>query len=569
MRIKVLQVAIAVIFLFLAIALFYFQVIRVNTYQQLSISNCIRLIPQEGIRGRILDRNGKVIVDSQLSYDVLFFPQENQDLEKTFSKLAQILGVTAKDLQSKFKTKGRFASTPVILVENIGQKKAILIEEFKSELPGVIVQPQPIRAYPYAKVAAHILGYLSEIDQWRLDKLQNYGYKSKDMVGYGGVEERYDYFLKAAEGGLQIEVDNHGRMTKVIGFRPAKSGKDIQLTIDLRIQRIIEDAIGDWKGAIIVLEPYSGEILGMASFPNFSPALFLGKSSAKESILRDPGAPLFNRAICGLYPPGSVFKTIVATAGMDTKKITTATSFFCSGRIKVGNQEYECWNVHGEQNLINAIIHSCNVFFYRLGLLVGPDKIYDYALRFGLGRATQIDLPQEASGFVPNPLRKRLRKLKTWFPGDTANFAIGQGDLLVTPLQVARMMAAIANGSYLPRPHLIKAVAGREVQTYKKMTGNLNLKTEILTPLKIGLEGVVMDSSGTANILAFPDFSISGKTGTAQVSRGQPHAWFAGFFPTKKPKFTLCVFLEHAGPSYNACVVARNIIEAMKKEGLL
>lgn len=568
MRIKTLQLAIACIFIFLSFALFYFQIIQRNQYRQLSKNNCIRLIPQEGIRGRILDRNGNVIVENRLIFNVLFFPQQNSDIEKTLTNLAAILKMSIEDIKSRFKEASTSFLTPVTLAENIDKQTAIIIEELKSDLSGIIIQPSPKRYYPYGRLASHILGYLGEIDPWRLTKLKNYGYKSKDIVGYGGIEERYDYYLKTKEGGLQVEVDNRGRITRVIGLRPPKNGKDIQLTIDLRIQKIIEEAIADKKGAIIVLDPYSGEVLAMASFPNFNPGLFLKKSYSKETILRDLDAPLLNRSISGLYPAGSVFKIVVATAGLESEKISSSTTFFCPGGINLGKQEYSCWDTHGNQNLVSAITHSCNVFFYSLGLLMGPDKIYDYAIKFGLGSPTQIDLPSELSGFVPNPLWKKLTKFKGWFPGDTANFSIGQGDLLVTPLQITRLVASFANGGYLIWPHLIKAIDGRGAHSYKK-TIPLFLKTETLKPIKLGLEKTVMDSDGTASILAIPGLSISGKTGTAQVPHRQPHAWFVGFFPTEKPKFTICVFLEHSGPSYNACIVAKKVIEAMKTEGLL
>lgn len=569
MRIKTLHLVIGVIFIFLCLALFYFQIIRSNLYLQLSKNNCIRLIPQEGMRGMILDRNGGIIVDNHLCFNVLFFPQQRSDSDRILAKLSSVLKIPSEDIKSKFRETGGSFFTPVTLAENIDKQSAIIIEELKSELPGVMIEVLPQRHYPYARLAAHLLGYLGEIDHWRLSKLKNYGYESKDIVGYGGIEERYDYYLRGEEGGLQVEVDNRGRIIRVIGLRPPKNGKDIQLTVDLRVQKIIEAALGDRKGAIIVLDPNNGEVLGMVSFPNFNPAVFLRKSSAKTAILKDPDAPLLNRAISGVYPPGSVFKIVVATSGLGTKKIDSATTLFCPGSIKLGRQEYACWNTHGSQNVVNALIHSCNVFFYRLGLLTGADNIYEYAIKFGLGSPREIDLPSESSGFVPRPLWKRLTKFRAWFPGDTANFAIGQGDLLVTPLQITCLLASIANDGYLTRPHLIKAIDGRAVRFYKKTATPLSSNGAVMSLIRTGLEGGVMAPDGTAAILSTSGVSISGKTGTAQVPRGQPHAWFAGFFPTKKPKFAICVFLEHSGPSINACGVAKEIIEAMKNEGLL
>jgi len=569
MRIKILQIAFGCVFVFLCLGLFYFQVIQFGRYRQLSESNRIRLIPQEGTRGRILDRNGVVIIDNRLSYNVLLLPQQNGDIKQTLSRLADILGVPGEYIRSRYRQGGYSFFTPVVLAEKIDKKNAMIIEELKSELPGVIIQTVPQRYYPYGSLAVHITGYLGEIDQWRLMQLRNYGYRSKDIIGYGGIEERYDYYLRQEEGGLQVEADSRGKIIRVIGFRPPRSGKDIQLTVDLRIQKIIEEALNGNKGAVIIIDSYGGEILGMASFPNFDPTVFLNKSDSTQDILDDPGAPLLNRAISGAYPLGSVFKIVVAAAGLETKKIDVSTTFNCPGSIKLGNREYACWDKHGSQDIIAAITHSCNVFFYRLGLLLGPDKIYKYALRLGFGKRAKIDLPSESSGFVPNPLSKRLTRFENWYPGDTANFSIGQGDLLATPLQAVRAMAGIANEGYLPRPHLIKAIDGREVNAYKKITSPLNFPREVLEPIKTGLRQVAGNPDGTANILADSALSVSGKTGTAQVGSRQPHAWFVGYFPAKGTSYAVCVFLEHSGHSINACVVTKKIIEAMKQEGLL
>jgi penicillin-binding protein 2 len=569
MRIKIAQVVLALAFLFLLLALFYNQVMQANKYQRLSEANCIRIIPQDGSRGRIFDRKSNVLVDNRLSYDVAILPKEVKDLDKVFAKLAVLLGVPFEDIESRFRKGVISTSLPVTLVNNIDRKKAIVLEELKSELQGVIIQTVPQRLYPYGRLAAHIFGYLGEIDHWRLTKLKDYGYKTKDTVGYTGIEERYDYYLRPEEGGLQVEVDNQNRIIRVLAFKPPKNGRDIQTTLDLRIQKIVEENLEGKRGAIIIIEPYNAEVLALASFPNYHPAWFYKQTTFIKKLLNDPNASLLNRGISGLYPPGSVFKVVVAAGGLQTQKINLKKNFYCQGSLKIGRGDFSCWHIHENQNLIEAIAHSCNVFFYRLGLLLGPDKLYEYAIKFGLGKLTQIDLPGEADGYIPSPLRKRLNRFQTWFDGDTANFTIGQGEVLVTPLQITRIMAAFANGGNLVRPYLVKSIDNKDITQYQKKIIPLYLEDSTLNAIKSGLKAAVDYEDGTAHILKLDSVSVAGKTGTAQVSRGNPHAWFSGYFPADRPKFVICVFLEHGGSSFNACLLTKNIIERMQQEGLL
>jgi penicillin-binding protein 2 len=318
------------------------------------------------------------------------------------------------------------------------------------------------------------------------------------------------------------------------------------------------------------MNPYSGEIIALASSPNFNPALFIKQDPAAGRILNNPDAPLVNRAISGLYPAGSMFKLVVATAALETNKINLATTFVCTGSTQVGREDFACWDTHGPQNVMQAIPHSCNVFFYKTGLLVGPQLIYDYALKLGLARPTAIDLPYEAGGFIPSPLWKRINKFKNWFNGDTANLAIGQGDVLVTPLQIARLMAVFANRGSLVTPYIVEAIDGQDISLYKSKSVRLAIKQTTLDSIRQALRNVVADSGGTGNILSNLPFTVAGKTGSAQSGRGQQaHGWFAGFFPYKNPKFVICTFLEHGGSGYMSCVVTKQILEEMAREGLI
>lgn len=557
-------------FLLLAFGLFNLEIIQRKKFRDLSSKNCIRLLSQPGARGRILDRNGDVIVDSKLSYDVMIIPQEANDRDQVFMGVSRILGVSITDLKDKFKKGYISASIPVAIAKNIDIKKAIALEELKLDLPGIIIQPSPQRHYPYNRLAAHVIGYVNEIDRWRLTKLADYGYKTKDIVGFGGVEEKYDYYLRQEEGGLSVEVDHRGRLTRVLGFKPPKNGKDIQLTLNLKIQKIVDENLADRKGSVILMDPYTGEIIAMASSPSFNPAVFVErKSSSISGLFHNPDAPLINRSISAAFPPASVFKIVSATAGLETKKISLSRTFLCTGATLVGRRQFNCWNTHGEQNLIQAITHSCDVFFYKTGLLLGPQLIHDYALKLGFAKSTSFELPYEADGFIPSPLWRKIKKFQNWYDGDTANLVIGQADVLVTPIQMVRMMAVFANKGYLVAPYIVKAIDGKDISVYQKKISNTGLKESTIENIRLGLKEAVSETTGTGNVLSGLSVSIAGKTGTAQAPPGQSHAWFVGFFPFKNPKYVICVFLERGGPGYVSCVLTKQIIEAIVNEGLI
>lgn len=569
-RTRITAIIIAAAFVFLAGYIFNLQVIKGSYFRKLSDKNCIRLIPQEGSRGNILDREGNVIVGSELSYDAAIASELSASVDRTLSAVSGILKSSTSELKARFKKGfiGRFA--PVVIAKNISLRQAIALEELKPDYPEIIIQPHPQRSYPYGELASHAIGYLNEIDNLRLMRLADYGYKTKDIVGFGGVEEQYDYYLRQEEGGISLEVDHRGRFVRSLGFRLPKNGRDIQLTIDLRIQKIVEEALAGKIGCVILMDPYTGEIIAMESYPDFDPEVFVKRSNASiRDLFRNSRAPLVNRAISSSYPAGSVFKMVVAAAGLETGKINTSKTFFCSGKTMVGRKEFACWGQHGSQNLIGAIAHSCNVYFYHTGLLVGAQAIHDYALKFGFGRVTSIDLPREAGGFIPSPLWRKISRLKNWFDGDTANFSIGQGDVLVTPIQVVRMIAVFANGGNLVSPYIVKSIDGRDVSVYQRKTTPVAIKESTFKYIKEGLREVVSDPEGTASNLAELPVAAAGKTGTAQAPPGLAHGWFAGYFPVKEPKYAICVFLERVGAGYYAGLVAKQVIEQMGQEGLI
>ena len=569
-RKDIFSILIILMFAALLIGLLNLDLLQGRKFRRLSDNNCIRLIAQSGSRGNILDRSGKIIAGSKISYDVMILPQEPSQVERALNTVSRILKVEVKDLKAAFKKNFLSNSLPATVASNIELKKAIMLEEYKVEEPSIIIAAKPLRYYPYGALACHLLGYVNEIDRWRLTKLEDYGYKTKDIVGFGGVEEKYDYYLRQEEGGLSVEVNHRGKFTRVLGFEPPQNGRDIQLTLDLNIQKIAEEGLCARKGSVILMDAQSGEVFALANYPNFSPSVFVNKRAALiAELFNNPEAPLINRAISSSFPPASVFKLVSASAGLELKKINLATSFPCPGWVMVGRRKFSCWDEHGAQNIISGIAHSCDSFFYKTGLLLGGQNIHDYALKLGLSRNAGFDLPYEAGGFIPSPLWRKVNKFQNWYDGDTANLTIGQGEALVTPLQAANMMAVFANGGYLLSPYTVKAIAGVDLSLKKKKLTSVGLKKNTIEIVRNGLRQVVIDPKGTGNILAGLPIAVAGKTGTAQVSRGATHAWFVGFFPFDKPKYIICVFLENGGSGHTAAVTARQIIEAMNKQGLL
>jgi len=570
MRTRIINTILIAGFLFAVLGVFNLSVINGKKLKELSNRNCIRLLPQPGARGKILDRSGEVIVDNYLTYDVMVMPQNEIELNRTIKVISERLGASTKDLLKRYRAGLQGTFLPVVVQKNVDTKKAIALEELKLDFPSIVIQPHPLRRYAYGNLAAHVIGYLSEIDIWRLSKLSDYGYGSKDIVGFGGVEEKYDYFLREKEGALSVEVDHRGKLVRILGYRPPENGKDILLTIDLRIQKICENTLKGRKGCVLVMEPNTGEIIALSSGPNFNPAAFINQLSPYiAGLFKDRDAPFINRAISGVFPPGSVFKGVVAAGALETGKVNLATTYTCTGSTYVGRRQFKCWDTHGPQSLIDAIAHSCDVYFYKTGILLGPQGIHDYALKFGLGKPSLIDLPYEASGFVPDPLWKKVTRLQNWYDGDTANFSIGQGDLMVTPIQMARMTAVFANGGYLVSPYIVKEIDGHSLSSYRKKSVKVPVRDSTLKYIKQGMRKVVSSPNGTASILSGVGVNLSGKTGTVQVPKGAPHGWFTGYFPSDKPRFVIVVFLENGGSGYACSVLTKQIVEEMVKQELI
>lgn len=510
------------------------------------------------------------MVENVLSFDTVIIPQELKDKEAVFEKLAKILALDKEEISRRYERGYLNPFTPVTIAKGVSKTGAITVEEQSLDLGGVNIELNVKRFYPFAFSASHILGYMGEIDKSRITKLKEYGYDLKDKVGYSGLEEALDIYLRGEKGGEQVEVDNRGRQVRLLGYKPPRIGKDVQVTVDLELQEISDHLLQGRKGAVVIMDVVSGDVLVMSSAPAFNPNVFVERSDKKSLnyYLSSQDSPLFNRAISGQFPPGSTFKLITVAAALKEKKFRPTTTFVCTGQLRVGNRFFKCWDVHGPQDFYQAMAHSCDIYFYNLGQAAGPDALTNMAREFGFSSLTGIDLPGEVSGFIPSRMWKRLVQFENWYNGDTVNFSIGQGFVLVTPLQLARMMAAIANGGYLVEPRLTKAIGGieikaREPKKVKISKGDLDLMKEALR-LPVLLE------SGTAHILEVPGLEICAKTGTAQVHGQESHGWVAGFFPKSKPRYAFCIILENVGSSYYACQLGKNLFqEAVRRKKLL
>lgn len=573
MRDRLIGTVIAILFILLIAGLIYVQILRFAYYSELSKNNSIRIIPIDGPRGNMIDRNGVILVNSRLSFDAAIIYREIRNTSRIARILKEVLGMSGEDIIRAFEKSRQRPYAPVVICEDVDKDRALILEEMAGDTDGLVVETRPRRNYIYKDSGSHLFGYLSEVSEDELSALSGYGYRIKDLVGRDGLEKYYERYLKGVDGGTQVEVDSRGRQTKILGLKEPSPGRDLRLTIDVNLQLACDKLLGQNNGAVIVMNPKDGEILALASHPAFDPNIFIRPQDSAERVrlIKDKtGRPMSNRAISGLYPPGSIFKIVVAAAALETKKIDPDTHFFCGGSYKLGNAKFDCWKEegHGSQILKQGIMNSCNVFFYNVGRLTGVDSIELFAKLFGFGRLTGIDLTDEVKGVVPGKAWKRLYRNEVWYEGETINYSIGQGYLLVTPIQAMNMVSVIANGGSLVRPHIVKKIGSATVQFPKPK--KIGLKDSTVREIKEGMSEVVNNENGTGRRAGIEDVIVCGKTGTAQNPQGPTHAWFAGFAPRNGPKIAVIVFLEHGGKGgLSAAAIAGGIFKEARDRGYL
>jgi penicillin-binding protein 2 len=583
--------AVVVVFFILFVRLLYLQVIKGHELRFLSENNRIRLIKNPAPRGMILDRKGRVLVDSRPAFDVVVTSEDVDDLQGLSQKLSQLLHLSPDEIVDKIEHRDTPPYQPIPIKKDISWEELSSLKMHRLDLPGVNIQIEPIRTYPYGALAAHILGYGGEISKEELADQKEY--QMGDWVGKSGVELMWEKYLRGIDGGRQVEVDAAGKEVRLLKEVQPVPGRNLYLTIDLDLQRYGEELLGKKSGVIIAMDPLTGEILAFCSSPSFQPALFAEGISAQEwrKLAADPSHPLQNRGIQGLYPPGSVFKIVTGAAGLEEGVITPDTQFHCTGTYFLGSRAYQCWRAggHGWIKYYRALVESCDVYFYNVGARLGIERLSRYAEGFGLGRITGIDLPDEKAGLVPTEAWKQERFGGSWYPGETISTAIGQSYLLVTPLQLVNMVSAIANGGALLKPQIAKRVEDLDkkiVEEYPpRQIGKLPISAKTLEELRVAMVGVTKEDSGTGRGARIEGMEIAGKTGTAQVVRlrgerpraeympyeFRDHAWFVAYVAAHTP-LAVVVLVEHGGHGGAAAVpLAREMIKKylslQEKEG--
>ena len=560
---------VAGIFVIICLRLVQLQVLDGDKYRKLSEGNRLKIMSSPAPRGLILDRNGVPLVKNIPTYSVyiMFDPAKGVNIDT----LSSVVGLEKQDIETRLNRKDNSPFVPIKLKQGLSFQEVARIEAQRSDFPGLFIQTDVGREYPFGKVGAHIIGYLGKMTPSQAESSELANLPADTLVGQWGVEALYDSQLRGVAGGKVIEVDALGREHRLIQEKPAVKGKDITLSIDIRMQKAVEDAFGEKAGALVALKVDTGEVLALESLPSFDPNQFArgGVTSADwNALVEDKHKPMMNRALQSQYPPGSTFKIVMAVAGLEEGVINPDTKVNCSGGISYGKWTFGCWKHggHGVVALHRAIRESCDVYFYEVGKRLGIDKIHKYAVGLGLGSPTGLGLQKERSGLIPSTEWKRAKKGQDWYLGETFNSSIGQGYVAVTPIQLALMTATVSNGGRVMQPTLIKDP--KDVRELSK----LELKSDTLRLLKEGLSAVVNEDGGTARVAASNIVQIGGKTGTAQVvgkgkglsgEKYMDHAWFVALAPVDKPEVALSVFVEHGGHGGStAAPIAKKAIEA-------
>ncbi len=587
-QLKKVTLVVLAVFGVLVLRLWFLQVVNGSVYRTKSESNRIRLQDISPFRGMILDRNGATLVDNRPSYDLYVIPEEVQDLEELLERLSRLAGLGAEEAKKKLGgTSLRYPFRPVCIKKDLSRDALAKVETHRFNLPGVIIKVVPQRHYVNGIFASHLIGYLGEINENQLRSGQYTGNKSGDLIGKSGVEWKWQRDLNGVRGGAQVEVDATGRKIRVMARKNPVPGEYVCLTIDKDLQVVAEKALAGKSGAIVAMDPNNGEILALVSSPSFDPNSFVGgiDRASWEGIVLSGDFPLQDRALSGQYPPGSVFKIVVALAGLEEGIINPEEELICTGIYYLGRHGYRCWKRygHGTVSLHRALVESCDVYFYDMGHRLGIDKISEYAMKFGLGKKTGFDPVHEKAGLIPTRDWKLKRWGVPWQGGETLSTAIGQSFVLVTPIQMAAFVSAVFNGGSVYRPQVTKWVGKSETEKSHEfapvVTGKIGVKQEHLEFVKNALIGVVNEPHGTGRRARLKEVTVAGKTGTSQViglkkaeefesdenipARFKDHAWFVAVAPAENPRIAVAIVVEHGGHGGSAAApIAGQLIKA-------
>jgi penicillin-binding protein 2 len=568
----------------IAACYWYVQIVRGAYYYQLSENNRLRSVPVTAPRGVVYDRAGRVLAENQPSYSLNLYRRESKNLKRSVETAITLLGLPREEVERRVaRYRTYFDFVPIALAENLSIREVASVEARATENPEFAVGVGQRRLYPQGNFGSQLLGYLAEATPEQISA-HTERYRPGVSVGQHGVESAYQDLLAGRDGERRIIVDSFGHETAEESHEDPISGRNLTLTIDMRLQAIAESYFQDQAGSAVVMEPNSGQILALVSAPGYDPNLFSRRMTTAEwsSIIENPRRPLQNRAIQNVYSPGSVFKIFLAEAGLASGLITPETQVFCPGYATFYGRAFRCHkkNGHGWVDLHSAIKESCDVYFYNLGKRMGIQKIAETARAFGFGEPSGLDLPSEKAGLVPSEEWSRTFRRSHWYPSETISVAIGQGPLLITSVQMARAVAGLIGGGVFPRPHLFLSAedpqTGARFEYAGKPERRMSIPPEIAERIENAMSAVVNEPGGTAAASRLPGIEMCGKTGSVQVVgqkdtskasslpyERRDHAWFAGFAPRQDPKIVVVVFVEHGQHGSSAAApLARDLVAA-------
>jgi penicillin-binding protein 2 len=577
------QYIVAFILVILITGLWRLQVLGADNFRALAEANRIRKVPILAPRGRLFDREGRLLVDNYPSVSCYLLREQVKDLEADLPLIAQGLHIPVEQIQSTLR-RYQIAPNyqPIPLKQDISPDEQAFIAAHRDELPELETLDEQRRLYPRDGFAAHLIGYVGEVSEQMLDDPRYAFYSPGDVVGRSGVEQTYDALLRGKDGSRDVIVNSHGKELGHLGQELAVPGKDLKLTIDLDLQIAAEKALDGKKGAIVAMDPHTGEILAMVSRPTYDPNQFsvrLTKNYWNE-IINNPDHPLLNKSLQAQLAPGSTFKIIMSVAGLQ-ENVAQTMHVSCNGGAEFYGHFYACDKHHGAVDINNAIPYSCDTFYYTLANRLGIDTIAKYATSLGLGQKTGIDLPDEVAGTMPSTAWKLKTQHDKWFAGETISVGIGQGAVTATPIQLARALSGVANGGVLRRPHVVFAdeIPPDMLQAIRESfpgsgDATIPLTTENWQLITDAMANVTSSPIGTAYAAHLEGVDFAGKTGTAQVighdalaktNKGhntEPNAWFVGMAPRRNPDIVVAVLWEHGNWGNNSAKLASQIIDA-------
>lgn len=561
----------------LSIRLWHLQIMQGDEMRKQSEMNRIRIKKVLAPRGIIFDRMGMVLADTRPSFNLYITPEDIKDFNQTVDGLAVLMAIDREEVIDRLKSSSGFPpSFPVKIKDGISMDELAKVEVNRVYLPGVSIQIEPKRNYPYGKMMAHMLGYVSEISGEELKHKDYKTYSPGDYIGKYGLERMYESYLRGIDGEKRVEVDAMGREVRTLDMKDPIPGNNMYLNVNLDVQMVLEKALEGKRGGTIAVEPKTGAVVALASRPAFDPNKFVSgiKKEDWKVIATDKAYPLQNRVIQGRFTPGSTFKILTALKALEDRLITEHTVFSCGGGFPFGNKVFKCWKKggHGTVNIHRAIVESCNVFFYNVGLKLGVDRIHDFGAAVGLGKVTGLDLPGEVRGLMPSTEWKKKTYGVPWYEGETVSVAIGQGAVWLTPIQLVQLSSFVANEGITFKPQIVNRIVGSDGKTLKTfepvVATDIKMKKEVFRIVKSGMQGVVNEPTGTAYGSRIQNVHISGKTGTAQSSGAEKgknlgdHAWFIAYAPSDDPSIAISVLIEYGGHGSSAAApVAKAISE--------